>query len=203
MIRREFFTHLLSSLAIVPALGDSLSRSEMAKQKSPEKLNFLATRELPPHHTIRETTISHDATICHEKQISHAGADSLAQQPHFVKTSPPSRRAFIDLPDETIIPEWLQAWQKDEMIPIVDVSFNAMNPTYCFIARNLLHAIQKKTMLRMIYEAGSSPGEPRKISPILLFSKKNYPAHYLLAWCHQRQQSRVFRVDQISSVSPS
>ena len=41
MIRREFFTHLLSSLTIVPALGDSLSRSEMAKQKSLEKLNFL------------------------------------------------------------------------------------------------------------------------------------------------------------------
>jgi hypothetical protein len=198
MIRREFFTHLLSSLTIVPALGDSLSRSEMAKQKSLEKLNFLATRELPQHHAIRETTISQETKICHEKQIFHAGADSLAQQAHFVKTIPPSLRAFIDLPDETIIPEWLQAWQKDEMIPIANVSFDAMNPTYCFIARNLLHAIQNKTMLRMIYEVGSSPGEPRKISPILLFSKKNYPAHYLPAWCHQRQQARIFRTDAIT-----
>ena len=196
MIRREFFTHLLSSLAVFPTFGDSLPRLEMAQQKSREKLNILATRDSPAHHKICETTISH------KKQLPHESPAALAQQAHFVKPSPSPRRAFVDFPDETIIPEWLQAWQKDEMIPIVEVSFDDMDPADCFIALNLLHAIQKKTMLRMIYESGSSPGEPRKISPILLFSKKSYPAHYLLAWCHQRQQSRVSRVDRISAVSP-
>lgn len=196
MIRREFFTHLFSSLAIFPVLGDSLPRLEMAKQESWEKLNILAKRDSPPHHEIRETTIA-DA-----KQLPQESPAALDKQAHFVKPSPSPRRAFFDFPDETIIPEWLQAWQKDEMIPIVEVSFDDMDPADCFIALNLLHAIQKKTMLRMIYESGSSPGEPRKISPILLFSKKSYPAHYLLAWCHQRQQSRVFRLDQISAVSP-
>lgn len=195
MIRREFFTHLLSSLAIYPALGDSLPRLERAQQKSREKLNIRATWDSPPHHKFCEITRSHEKPLPHESPVA------LAQQTHFVKPSPSLRRAFVDFPDETIIPEWLQAWQKDEMIPIVDVSFSDMESADCFIALKLLHAIQRKTMLRMIYVSGSSPGEPRKISPILLFSKKSYPARYLLAWCHQRQQSRVFRFDAITLVA--
>jgi hypothetical protein len=43
----EFFTHLLSSFAIFPTLGDSLPCIDMAKRNSRKNLKIIATEDAP------------------------------------------------------------------------------------------------------------------------------------------------------------
>lgn len=87
-------------------------------------------------------------------------------------------------------PDWLRHWQADQIIPILQSD--------CPIEQIILQGIPSQNTLAIRYDGGSSPGESRSISPILLFAKQNYSAHYLLAWCHQRKQARTFRIDAVS-----
>ncbi len=93
---------------------------------------------------------------------------------------------------EEIMPDWLMAWQADEIIPITDANDDRM-------LMLLLSHQPRQQPLDIHYQGGTwGSSRPRKITPILLFEKAHYPATYLLAWCHERQQARTFLLDKIT-----
>ena len=93
---------------------------------------------------------------------------------------------------EEIVPDWLTIWQADVIIPITEADDDR--------ALMILLAHQhRQQSLEILYHGGTwDKREPRTITPILLFEKRNFFATYLLAWCHQRQAARTLQLDKIT-----
>jgi len=67
-------------------------------------------------------------------------------------------------------------------------------------ASAMIHAAEARRDLWIVYAGGSNPGEPRKISPLGIFTVEGYTGTYAEAFCHKRAARRTFRIERITSV---
>jgi len=67
-------------------------------------------------------------------------------------------------------------------------------------AAAIIRAAAARRQLWIVYEGGSSPGEPRKISPLGVFTVEGYTGTYAEAFCHNRAARRTFRIERIASI---
>ncbi len=96
-------------------------------------------------------------------------------------------------------PDWLAVWSTAPRHPVTGYEFPPQQATRGVELgareRVLLHAIRHGATLSISYLGGSHPGQVRRISPSGLFTVEGFPALYLSAFCHTRQQPRTFRCD--------
>lgn len=92
------------------------------------------------------------------------------------------------------IPPWLRQWRGLSRHPI----WESPDPT----AALLIHAAERSQGLRLSYQGGTMPGEPRLFSPALVFRVGQRDNLYVNGWCHHRRAHRTLRLDQITLESP-
>jgi len=68
-------------------------------------------------------------------------------------------------------------------------------------ASALVRAAAARRDLWIVYAGGTSPGEPRKISTLGVFTVEGYAGTYAEAFCHKRDSRRTFRVERIASLA--
>jgi predicted DNA-binding transcriptional regulator YafY len=93
----------------------------------------------------------------------------------------------VDLPPDDEL--WLAEWQGAARIPICDSD----DPK----ERRLLRALRLAEPVEFIYYAGTSPGEPRRIRPAMLYRVEGFPGVYLTGYCELRKENRTFRLDRV------
>ena len=99
----------------------------------------------------------------------------------------PSPTSAIALPPEADL--HLQEWLTSARIPLL----KSDDPTERFFLR----ALNLKEPVTFAYYGGEHPGTIRQVHPVLLYRVQGYPAAYLTAYCLERQEIRVFRLDRI------
>lgn len=92
------------------------------------------------------------------------------------------------------IPPWLRHWRGLSRHPILE----SPDPT----AALLIRAAERSQSLRLSYQGGAMPGEPRLFSPALVFRVGQSDQLYVSGWCHHRKAHRTLRLDQIILESP-
>jgi predicted DNA-binding transcriptional regulator YafY len=88
------------------------------------------------------------------------------------------------------VPTWLRHWRGLSRHPI----WESPDPT----AALLIHAAERSQSLRLSYQGGTMPGEPRLFSPALVFRVGQSDPLYVNGWCHHRKAHRTLRLDQIT-----
>lgn len=62
-------------------------------------------------------------------------------------------------------------------------------------ASDLYVLVEKKVVVEMIYEGGTSPGVPRMVTPLQVFCQES--GEYFRAYCHRTGMVKTFRVDRV------
>lgn len=62
-------------------------------------------------------------------------------------------------------------------------------------ARDLAVLVEKKAMVEMVYDGGSSPGVPRMVTPFQLWGDEE--RGYFRAYCHRTGTVKTFRIDRV------
>lgn len=88
------------------------------------------------------------------------------------------------------IPPWLSHWRGLSRHPI----WESPDPT----AALFIHAAERSQSLRLSYQGGTMPGEPRLFTPALVFRAGQSDPLYVSGWCHHRKAHRTLRLDQIT-----
>lgn len=92
------------------------------------------------------------------------------------------------------IPPWLRHWRGLSRHPI----WESLDPT----AALLIHAAEQSQSLRLSYQGGTMPGEPRLFSPAVVFRVGHSNPLYVNGWCHHSKAHRTLRLDRITLESP-
>ncbi len=71
---------------------------------------------------------------------------------------------------------------------------------YDSLGRTLAAAIESNWKIEILYSGGSTPMTRRVIEPLELFQRGRL--HYIRAYCHVRQDNRIFRTDKILAAKP-
>ena len=125
-----------------------------------------------------------------------------------------SRRNSSPPPPAVAIPlSHLEEWLRIPIQPLRHIS--EVSEDVRRVASPILRHLGTGTSLHFTYDAGTTPGRTRNVTPIMLFHKIENPyiltdqpagtppaeksePTYLLARCHLRKQTRTFRLDRIN-----
>ncbi|HSH92806.1 MAG TPA: WYL domain-containing protein [Roseimicrobium sp.] len=96
-----------------------------------------------------------------------------------------------DIPPWPLIPpDELEFWQSLPRIPVTQTT----DPDLSWV----INAVRRRERIHFRYNGGSTPGEPRVVSPSLVFTVDSLPHYYYtMGYCHVRGEERVFRVDRM------
>lgn len=65
-------------------------------------------------------------------------------------------------------------------------------------ASDLQVLVEKKVVVEIIYEGGTSPGVPRMVTPLQLFCQGS--SEYFRAYCHRTGMVKTFRLDRVTNL---
>jgi hypothetical protein len=166
----------------VRVIGTELARAGIAPPLNPVvDTVLLARRAFPGMPNYRLGTVAHYLGI--RQDIHHRGLpDAVAAMEIFrcyLHEAPPGS-CISDIPGH------IGAFAG--LAPIIEVELSGA-------ASDLSVLVEKKVVVEMIYEGGTSPGVPRMVTPLQIFCQDS--GEYFRAYCHRTGMVKTFRIDRV------
>lgn len=166
----------------VRVIGMELARAGMAAPANHVvDTVLLARRTFPGMPNYRLGTVSHYLGVAQDTH--HRGLpDAAAAMDIF-------RCCLEVMPASTCVdevPGYLGSFT--DLAPRIDMEFSGA-------ASDLVVLAERKVVVEMVYEGGSSPGVPRMITPLQVFGQG--ACEYFRAYCHRSGMVKTFRLDRV------